>query len=66
MILKLLIVLVLAFVLLSMTSRYLRPKVPPKAKGPAIETARKCPECGAYVVGAGPCEQPGCASRGKT
>ena len=64
MIFKGLTILLLALVLWSMASRYLRPRVPRKPRGPAIETARKCPECGAYVLGAGPCDSPGCPARG--
>ncbi|HET9067891.1 MAG TPA: hypothetical protein VFN28_04550 [Amaricoccus sp.] len=33
----------------------------PKPPGrPAVQAARKCPECGAYMVGDGPCTTPGC------
>lgn len=31
---------------------------PPERK--AVERARKCPGCGAYVVGEGGCTTPGC------
>lgn len=63
MIVKAMTVLLLAFVLMSLASRYIRPRVPPKPRGPAIETARKCPGCGAYMVEGGGCTTPDCPSR---
>jgi hypothetical protein len=46
--------------LMAMIGRWRLPKPPAR---PAVQSARKCPDCGAYVVGDGPCTTPGCRSR---
>lgn len=54
------VVLVVAAVvlLLAMIGRRRVPG-PPETK--AVERARKCPGCGAYIVGQGGCTTPGCS-----
>jgi hypothetical protein len=48
----------LALVLfLAMIGKLRLPKAP---EPPAVEKARKCPGCGAYVVGDAACTTPGC------
>jgi len=41
------------------------PKLPRRPEGKSIEPARKCPDCGAYVVGSlpEPCARPDCRFR---
>lgn len=50
--------------LVSMVMRAVVPRDPKKrGKRKRIETATKCPECGAYRLGDGKCPTPGCRSR---
>lgn len=59
------VTLFLAFILLvGMFGKLMGPRTPRKP-GPAIEAARKCPECGAYVIGndPAPCERGDCPQR---
>lgn len=47
------VLLFLIFLLaLGLVGKWRRPRVPPKASGPAIQSARKCATCDAYLVGA--------------
>jgi hypothetical protein len=50
--------------LLGVGGKWLR-RPPPRDRGPAIEAARRCPECRAYVVGATPrpCARDDCPYR---
>lgn len=45
--------------LLAMVGKLRLPKAPGRR---AVEAARKCPGCGAWVVGEGPCTTPGCSA----
>jgi hypothetical protein len=51
----------LAMLVLGLFGRWSR-KTPPRDK---VELARKCPDCGAYVLGTTPepCARPGCPIR---
>jgi len=51
MISKIALFLLALVILAGAVSRWRRSDAPP---GKAIEPARKCPECGSYVMGAGP------------
>lgn len=59
---KALVFAIAATLLASMIGKWMRP-APPRDKGPAIETARKCPSCGTYLIGPAPCSSPTCPSR---
>jgi len=59
------VTLFLAFILVvGMIGKLVSPRQPRKP-GPAIEAARKCPECGTYVIGAAPapCDRASCPHR---
>ncbi|MFQ8431294.1 hypothetical protein [Amaricoccus sp. W119] len=62
--LKVVTTVLLVGLLVSMVMRAVFPP-DPKKRGPKkrIETAKKCPECGAYRLGDGKCPTPGCPSR---
>ena len=49
---KIALLLLAVVILAGAIAKWRRPDAP---KRNAIEPARKCPECGAYVVGPGPC-----------
>jgi hypothetical protein len=51
------IVVLAVALLLAMIGKLRLPKAPGR---PAVQSARKCPACGAYMVGDGPCTTPGC------
>ena len=55
------VLLLLAVVLLLAILGKLR--LPKRTERPAVQAARKCPDCGAYVVAGQPCTTPGCRSR---
>ncbi|MFO1105755.1 MAG: hypothetical protein U1E34_06615 [Amaricoccus sp.] len=59
------LVLILALLLAGMVSRAIRPTVARREPGPRIETAAKCPSCGAYRVGTAACERPDCPARSR-
>jgi hypothetical protein len=52
MITKLALLLLAAVLLAGIVSRW---RKPPPSRGNAIESARKCSDCGAYLIGPGPC-----------
>jgi hypothetical protein len=59
------VTLFLAFILLvGMIGKFIAPRRP-RGSEPAIEAARKCPECGSYVIGAAPapCDRDTCPHR---
>jgi hypothetical protein len=62
--LKAITTILLIGLLAGMTIRAVLPRPPSTRprRGPAVETARKCPDCGAYRLGDGRCPTPGCAS----
>lgn len=63
---KALLLLVVVGLLANAARKWIGPKaVPPKARTPAVETARKCSECGSYLIGPGPCPDPECPSRSR-
>ena len=53
--LRLVLLLALVAGLLALLRRAIRPRVPRKPAGRAIEPMRKCPDCGAYVLAGEPC-----------
>ena len=57
---RILLVAVAVALLLAMIGRRRVPKEPDR---PAVQAARKCPGCGAYVVGDGGCATPGCSGK---
>ncbi|MER2508318.1 MAG: hypothetical protein ABTQ27_06105 [Amaricoccus sp.] len=57
---KALLLLILVGLLAMMASRWLRGALPRKPESRAIETAAKCPRCGAYRIAGQPCATPGC------
>jgi hypothetical protein len=54
-----------AMLVLGLFGRWKLPRGPRNKAGTAIEPARKCPDCGAYVVGSrpGPCARADCPMR---
>jgi hypothetical protein len=59
------VTLFLAFILLvGMVGKLMAPRRK-RGSEPAIEAARKCPECGSYVIGSAPapCDRAGCPYR---
>lgn len=62
MILRLLLLLVIVLLVLNLLGRWRLPK--PRSRQ-AIEPAKKCPDCGAYVLGSPPepCALPDCRFR---
>jgi hypothetical protein len=63
MILRILIVLALLALACVKLRQWLGPRIPPRPSGPPVEAGRKCPDCGAWVVGAKPCARPDCQFR---
>lgn len=61
--LKALSTILLLGLLAGMALRALLPRRPAPS-GHRVETARKCPVCGAYRLGDGQCPTPGCRARG--
>lgn len=57
--LKALLVLLALLALAGMIARRLGPPAR-KTRRPAIEAARKCAACGAYVLAGAPCARPDC------
>lgn len=57
---KAVLTLILLGLLVIMVGRWLRGAVSGKPPLPRIETAAKCPRCGAYRVAGQPCATPGC------
>lgn len=55
MMIKVVLLFLLVIGLLGMTGRFTKSKPPEKKRGPEIESARKCPKCGTYLVGSTPC-----------
>jgi hypothetical protein len=66
-IVRVLILLLVLALVASRIQRWLRQHLPARPPGPApaVEAARKCPDCGAYVVGSRPepCARPDCRYR---
>lgn len=60
------LVLLLALVFAGVIGRAIRPQVPRGSQGPRIETAAKCPSCGAYRVGTAACARPDCPARSRS
>ncbi len=54
MIIKAVLLFLVVIGLLGMTGRFTRSK-PQDRRGPEIQSARKCPKCGTYLVGSSPC-----------
>jgi hypothetical protein len=53
MVTKLALLVLAAVILAGAVSRWRKP--PGTSSGNKIEAARKCPDCGAYLIGSGPC-----------
>ncbi len=57
MFLKIVVIFLLVMMLIGMVGKLLHPDAKAKPK-----LARKCPECGSFVIGKGPCQT--CAKKG--
>jgi hypothetical protein len=57
---RIVLLLIAVAIVMAMIGRLRLPKPPGR---PAVQSARKCPDCGAYVVGDEPCTSPECRSR---
>jgi hypothetical protein len=57
---RVVLLLVAVALLMAMLGKLRLPKRPER---PAVQSARKCPDCGAYVVAGQPCTSPECPSR---
>lgn len=57
MILKAIVLFLVVMLVLGMFGklRFGKKRLPPPAARPKVADARKCPRCGAYVLGQGPC-----------
>ncbi len=70
MILKAVLLFLVAMLALGMFGKLRRPSVPgrgSRSRSVAVQTARKCPVCGTYVIGASSdCARPDCPSRDQT
>jgi len=58
MFLKIVVIFLLVMMLIGMVGKVFNPDAKPKPK-----LARKCPKCGSFVIGKGPCQT--CAKKGK-
>jgi hypothetical protein len=65
MIVRIVIVALVLLLVATRVRRWLRRHLPARSPGPAVEAARKCPDCGAYVIGSRPepCARPDCRFR---
>lgn len=65
MISRALLLLVGVILLLAVVGKLQRPRVPPGPARPEVQSARKCPDCDAYVLGPdpAPCTRPDCRFR---
>ena len=61
--LKALSTVLLVGLLVGMAIRAVLPRPTPRKRERAVETARKCPDCGAYRLGDGQCPTPDCPSK---
>ncbi len=59
---RVVLVLVAVALFLAIIGKLRLPQVPQRPKDKAVESARKCPGCGAYVLADQPCTSPGCRS----
>ncbi len=70
MILKAVVLFLVAMLVLGMFGKIRRPTLPKRgsaSKGVAVQTARKCPSCGTYMIGkTSECARPDCPSRSQT
>jgi hypothetical protein len=62
---RVVLLLIAVAIVLAMIGKLRLPRLPRRPAGKAIEPARKCPDCGAYVVGSRPepCARPDCRFR---
>jgi len=65
MVIKAVLLFLVAMLALGMFGRWKRPRVPPRQPGNWVAPARKCPDCGAYVLGSRPepCARAECPMR---
>ena len=65
MMIRMVLIFLIVLLVLGMIGKWRLPKVPQRPRGPAIEPARKCPDCAAYVIGRDPepCARPDCRYR---
>ena len=63
--LRAVVLFLLVTVILGVIGKWRLPGLPKRRPGPAVEVARKCPDCDAYVLGAkpAPCARPDCRFR---
>lgn len=71
MILKTVLLFLVAMAVLGMFGKLRGPKLPKRGsdgRDVAVQTARRCPSCGTYMIGKAPaeCARPDCPSRGRT
>ncbi len=65
MMLRAVLLFLVVVLVLGMVGKLRLPKVPPRRRRPEVESARKCPDCDAYVIGAPPepCARADCRYR---
>ncbi len=65
MMIKAVLLFLVVMLLLGMFGKWRLPKIAPRKRGTAIEPARKCSLCGAYIVGSTPepCARSDCPAR---
>ncbi|MSU91323.1 hypothetical protein GE300_17210 [Rhodobacteraceae bacterium 2CG4] len=55
MIVRAVLLFLIAMAVLAMFGKLRLPRLPGRRRGGKLAAARKCPECGAYTPGKGPC-----------
>jgi hypothetical protein len=55
MLIKVVLLFLIAMLVLGMFGKLRAPKLPKFGKRKRMEQARKCPDCGSYIIGDGPC-----------
>jgi hypothetical protein len=62
---RVVLLLIAVALILAFIGKLRLPRLPKRPAGRAVAQARKCPDCGAYVVGSrpDPCDRPDCRFR---
>jgi hypothetical protein len=62
---RIVLVFLVVVLILGWIGKWRLPRVPQRRPGPAVQSARKCPDCDAYVLGSHPepCARPDCRFR---
>lgn len=55
MLIKVVVLFLIGMLVLGMFGKLRRPKLPGIRRRKQVQEARKCPDCGSYVIGDGPC-----------